>query len=333
VALGTALDAAVLFKLGAIGMTVALGWIAGRWNWLGEGVDRVAATRLLSSLAFTVFVPALLFRATVQLDLERLPLAMLAAFFVPALALMLLVLGWARRRRQGPEAAAVTALIVTFGNSVQLGIPMAAALLGPDGLALHVALVSLHALVLLVPATLVAELGRARGAGSDDTARHSAWRALAHTLRATLLHPVLLPIIAGFAWNAAGLGLPPLLDELLLLLGAAVVPLCLVLIGLSLSAYGLRLHWRGALGLVAAKLLLLPALVLAFAHGVLGLAGLPLAVVVLMAALPVGANPLIFAQRYRQAEAEATSAIVVSTVLFAGSATLWLAVVNTLSPM
>ncbi len=324
------MSAAVLFKLGAILVAVAVGWLAGRLNWLGEGVDRIAATRLLSALAFTVFVPALLFRATVQLDLSTLPGQMLAAFFVPALALLFVVHALARRRRAGPEGAAVTALIVTFGNSVQLGIPVAAALFSEEGLALHVALVSLHALLLLLPATLLAELGRARGAGSDDTARHSAWRAVGQTLRATLLHPVLLPIIVGFAWNAAGFGMPGLLDEVLALLGAAVVPLCLVLIGLSLAAYDLRAHWRGAMGLVAAKLLLLPALVLVFARWGLGLQGLPLAVVVLMAALPVGANPLILAQRYRHGEAEATSAIVVSTVLFAASAALWLALVELL---
>ena len=48
--------------------------------------------------------------------------------------------------------------------------------------------------------------------------------------------------------------------------------------------------------------------------------------VVLMAALPTGSNVLIFAQRYRTLEAEATTAIVLSTVGYMATVTLWLAV-------
>jgi predicted permease len=39
----------------------------------------------------------------------------------------------------------------------------------------------------------------------------------------------------------------------------------------------------------------------------------------------VGSNALMFAQRYRTDEAEATAAIVVSTLGFAATAPLWLA--------
>ena len=63
----------------------------------------------------------------------------------------------------------------------------------------------------------------------------------------------------------------------------------------------------------------------------LGLSGLPLAVLVMMAALPVGSNALIFAQRYDTLQAEATAAIVFSTVGFALAATLWLAVLGALA--
>ncbi len=72
--------------------------------------------------------------------------------------------------------------------------------------------------------------------------------------------------------------------------------------------------------------MVLPALVLAVAHWGLGLQGLALKVVVLMAALPSGSNALIFAQRYRTLEAEATTAIVLSTVGYMATVTLWLAV-------
>jgi malonate transporter len=327
------LSTAIAFKLLAILATVALGWLAGRLNWLGSaGIDRVAAARVLSDVAFMVFVPALLFRTTVRLDLATLPVPLLAAFFVPMTLLLLAVNAAAAARRASPALPAVPAtraVAATFANSVQLGIPMAAALFGEAGLALHIALVSLHALVLLSTATALAELALAREHARRGGARSLA-RTLGLTVRQMVVHPVVLPILAGLAWNLTGLGLHPVLDEVLALLASAVVPLCLVLIGLSLAAYGLKAHWRGALGLVLLKLLVAPALVLLAGRFVFGLDGLPLAVIVMLAALPVGSNALIFAQRYRVQEAEATAAIVVSTVAFAATAAGWLALLGAL---
>jgi len=153
---------------------------------------------------------------------------------------------------------------------------------------------------------------------------------LATTLRNTIIHPVVLPVLAGLLWNASGLGLPPVLDEVLELLGTAVVPLCLVLIGMSLAYYGLQGHGQSAVVLSLLKLVALPALVLGVAHWGLGLGGVALAVVVMAAALPIGSNALIFSQRYDTLQAETTAAIVISTLGFAATAALWLALLTRL---
>jgi predicted permease len=324
---------AVFFKLLAVLVTVGLGWLAGRLRWLGP--PEADPARVLSAAAFYIFVPALLFRTTARVDLAALPWRMLIAYFLPVVGLMLLVHGTQRRRRRHdpslPVAApGVRAISVGFGNNVQMGIPMATAVFGEAGLGLHLMLVSVHALVLLSVTTLLVELDLAH-----DKARRegggSLWSTLAGTLRNTIIHPVVLPVLAGLAWNAAGLGLPALADEVLQLLGSAVVPLCLVLIGLSLAYYGVQGQARGALVIAAAKLLLVPALVLLVAHWGFGLGGLPLAVMVMAAAAPVGSNALIFAQRYHAQQAEATAAIVFSTLAFMLSAPLWLSVLGWLS--
>ena len=78
-----------------------------------------------------------------------------------------------------------------------------------------------------------------------------------------------------------------------------------------------------AVYLSAAKLLLMPALVLATAL-VAGLRGTPLVVTVLFAALPIGSNALLFAQRYRTLEAETTAAIVASTLAFVVTGPAWI---------
>jgi predicted permease len=318
---------AILFKLLAILATVFLGWLAGRLRWLGDAASDPA--RVLGNAAFYIFVPALLFRTTARVDLGALPGGLLAAYFVPVLAVLLAVYGaehWRQRvaTQREPAQPAVRAISVTYGNAVQMGIPMAAAMFGEAGLGLYLMLVSVHGLILLSVLTALVEMDLAR-----SRARHAGlWPTLRSTLRNTVIHPVVLPVLAGLGWNLLGLGLPAPLDELLQLLGSAVVPLCLVLIGLSLAHYGVQGQLRGAVGVTLLKLLALPAVVLVAARWGFGLSGLPLAVLVTMAALPVGSNALIFAQRYRTAQAEATAAIALSTLAFVATTPLWLALLG-----
>lgn len=318
---------AVLYKLLAILLIVALGWVVGRLRWLGDA--QADPARVLSNAAFYIFSPALFFRTTARIDLAHLPWAILAAFFVPVLVVMLTVYGWQRlmRVRRGLPAAApaVRAITATFGNSVQIGIPMAAGLFGDVGLGMHLTIVSVHALVLLLVCTTLVELDLAReraepGAGLAPV--------LLGTLRNAVLHPVVLPVLAGLGWNLLGLPLPEAADEVLRLLGSAVVPLCLTLIGMSLAYLGLPKSLHGAVAVSLAKLVLQPALVLAVAHWGFGLHGLALSVLVMLAALPAGSNAMMFAQRYRALEAEATAANVLSTLAFVGTAPVWLMVLT-----
>lgn len=323
---------AVAFKLLAILVAVAIGFVVGRARWLGGGVAGSDSdpARVLANAAFYIFVPALLFRTTARLDTTTLPWAFLFAFFVPVLAVVALIYLFERWRLEpgqavtGPSVKAITA---GFGNTLQVGVPVAAGVFGERGLAIHIAVVSLHSLTILTLLTALVELDVARGSPSRT------FRAtLVQTVRNTIIHPVVLPVLAGLAWNATGWPIPAVLDEVLQNLGTAVVPLCLTLIGMSLAYYGWPKSWRGLTGLVSAKLLLIPAVVLAIAHGALGLNGLPLAVIVMLAALPTGSNALIFAQRYRTMEAEVTAATVLSTVLYVATAPLWLALLAWLSP-
>ena len=66
------MTAAVLDKLIAIVAAVALGWAAGRLRWLGSGTGTDPA-RVLGNAAFTIFVPALLFRTAARIDFGTLP--------------------------------------------------------------------------------------------------------------------------------------------------------------------------------------------------------------------------------------------------------------------
>ncbi len=322
----------IFFKLLGIFLVVTIGWAVGKLKWLGAATETNDPARTLANAAYYIFVPALLFRTTARLDFHAIPWGTLVAVFVPMIGLLVGVYAWQRRRTDLPTAGpSVRAITAVFGNTVQVGIPMAAALFGEAGLAIHLAIVSLHALTLLTLTTALVELDLARAQRGDGGASPHLAATLFSTARNTLIHPVVMPVLIGMAWHAIGLPLPAVADEVLVTLGSAVVPLCLVLIGMSLAYYGTQGAALTAVWLSALKLLAQPALVLAIAHWGFGLTGLPLAVVVMMAALPIGSNALIFAQRYRTLQAETTAATVLSTLAFVATAPLWLSVLALLS--
>jgi malonate transporter len=159
----------VLLKLLAIFFVIGMGWIAGQTKLMG---GREAA-RMLSAAAFYIFAPALLFRATARIDLAALQWSAIAAYFVPVVALLVVVYAWQRWRSRlegaasppvaaSPASPGVRAITATFGNTAQLGIPLVAALYGEAGLSVLVTIIALHSLTLMTVATTLTELDVAR---------------------------------------------------------------------------------------------------------------------------------------------------------------------------
>jgi malonate transporter len=307
----------VLLKLLGIFAVIGVGWLAGRTKVLGP-----SAAGVLSSAAFNVFTPALLFRTTAAIAVARLPWATLAAYFGPTLIMLLGTYAWQRARHPPtPAAPAIRALSLSFSNTVQLGIPVVSALFGAGGLAILISIVSLQSLVLLTTGTVLAEVDLAR-AGSESAGR--AVRVLGTTVRRAVVHPVVLPVLLGLAYNATGWAIPRPVDDVLATLGQAVVPVSLVTIGVTLQLYGVTGAVPRAAAQAIGKLLVQPTVVLLLAYFGFGLRGLPLAVAVTCAALPIGSNVLLFANRYGVLQAETTAAIVMSTGAFLVTGTLWL---------
>ena len=84
--------------------------------------------------------------------------------------------------------------------------------------------------------------------------------------------------------------------------------------GVTLAFSTVGPHFRAALRIALVKNAALPLAVGALGWA-LGLSGLPLAVMVTAAALPVGANVFLFAQRYEVGQDEMTAGVTVSTAL------------------
>lgn len=296
----------VLSALIPVVLLVAIGFIAGRARWI-----RAEATKDLSNLVFVVLTPALMFRTMSAVKVQQLDFRPLATYFAAALLIFLATLllqGFHRR-------AAVLALAATFSNTVMIGISLIGLAYGPDGLVILLTLVSLHALVLLTAGTVVLELAVARevAAGGTGDERHPL-RTVLGAVRNAVIHPVPLPILAGLLFAQTGWTLPTVVDRPLQWLGNAFGPLALLLVGVTLAGSGVGAQLRSALGLSLVKNLLMPALV-ALLGTLLGLHGLPLLVMVVTAALPMGANVFLFSQRYAVAEDLVTAGVIVSNAL------------------
>ena len=155
---------------------------------------------------------------------------------------------------------------------------------------------------------------------------------MARAVKNAILHPVPLPIIAGFLYSLTGLGLHPVVERPLKLLGDAFGPVALVLVGVTLAQTAIGPHLRGATGISLLKCVVHP-LLMALAGWALGLSGLALSVMVVAAALPVGANVFLFSQRYHKAEELVTASVAVSTAVAVVTVSITMALLARWNPL
>jgi hypothetical protein len=296
----------VLSSLFPVVLLIAIGFGAARAGWI-----RAEASKDLSNLVFMVLTPALLFRTMSSVHIEQLNFQPIAVYFVAVLILFGAVMAW----RGFNQRAAVLALATTFSNTVMIGIPLIGLAYGQAGLVTLLTLISVHSLVLLTLATVILEIVSARDARQQGQGRQ---QPMALTVLAAvkngIIHPVPLPIIIGLLFAQTGLVLPEVFDRPLLLLGNAFGPVALVLVGVTLTQVQVGPHLRGAMGITLMKNLCLPAL-MAILGWAWGMTGLPYAVMVVTASLPIGANVFLFSQRYEVAQELVTAGMAVSTVV------------------
>ena len=298
------MNSLVLASLLPVILLIASGFAAARLGWI-----RPSSVKDLSNLVFLLLTPALLFHTMSRVHLEQLDFKPVAAYFV-AVGLLFgstfLLQGFNRR-------AAVLALAATYSNTVMIGVALVTLVYGPAGLVTLLTLVSVHSLVLLTSATVMLELAVAREQLPGAVPRH-ALTTVFMAVKNAIWHPVTLPLLAGllFAWT--GWQLPQALVTPLELMATAFSPMALMLVGVTLAFTHVGAHWRPALVLAGVKNILHPLLVFVLCRW-LGVQGLPMTVMVVAAALPIGANVFLFSQRYSVAQDLITASVAVSTAL------------------
>jgi predicted permease len=283
---------------------VAIGWLLarfGRWP--------IVASDALTRFVFTVAIPVLLFR--LMSDFARAPhvdTRLLFAYFGACLVVYAIgrIVAATLFRMDG-AGQSVFALGGIFSNNVLLGLPLAKVTLGEASLAAVSLVLVFNSLLLWTLATVSVEWAR-YGAFS--------WRGLAKTVFGVVRNPVVASILLGTAYGFTGFALPAFIDQTMALLGNAAIPLSLVALGMGLAGFGVAAGWRESTAMAFVKLVVHPLAVYGAARA-LALPPLETAAIVMLAALPVGANVYLMSRQFNVLTGAVASAIVFTTALAA----------------
>ena len=303
-----------LFVVAPVIAVIVLGYGAAR-----RGVFSDDNVTTLNRFVFVLAAPALLFRNVALTEFpETLSIGLWLAYYGPMLAIMALAFFVARLlfRARATADYVIFAFGGGFSNTVMLGIPIILTAFGPDaGLPLFLIL-AFHGLLVFTIALICLE-----AATNTDLRLADLPPKLVGAMREQV---VVMALAAGVIWNFTGLGLATPIDRFLELLGSAAIPVALIAVGGRLAFIKISDNLTPALFIGAFKLVVMPLAVYGAAQYFFALPQLYVATLTLLSAMPTGVFAAVFAAQYQNAEAEASSAITVTTVLSALSVSVWL---------
>ena len=279
---------ALLLQVAAtIAPVLLLALVGFLWMRLGWTYDAEFVTRL----SMTLSMPCLIFMALVRSDVDP---GMLRDTVMAALASYLAVGGivWGLVRGLGLDMATSWAPL-TFGNTGNLGLPIALFAFGQAGFDLAVVIFAVMAILSFTFGVWVVA-----GGGNPVTA---------------VREPLVWGAVAGSIFLALGWSVPGWAGATLDLVGQMAIPLMLLTLGVAIA----RLR-PGALGsallLCLAKLAICVAAPLAVGLA-FGLSRLALGVLILQVATPVAVTSYMLAAKYDARPDEVAGLVVVSTLL------------------
>ena len=299
-------------------LLVALGYGLSRFGWPRTASD--ALTRFV----FVVAVPTLLFR--LMSDFSRLPRVdarLLIAFFGGCLLVYAIgrIAGALLFRMDGVSQS-VFAMGGIFSNNVLLGIPLARATLGDASLPAVTLVLVFNSLILWTLVSVSVEWARHRDLSPVGLAR---------TAKGVIRNPVVASIIAGTAFGFIDVRLPEFVDHTLAMISDAAGAALADRLGMGLAEFGIRAGWRESFAIAVMKLVMQPVAVYALAR-LLMLPPLETAAVVVLAALPVGANVYLMARQFGVLSGAVASSIVLTTALAALTTPLTLTLIGNAPP-
>lgn len=287
---------------------IAAGYASVLFRFVSQG-----AHKGISEFAFSIAIPALLFRTIVVSEFPDVsPYRMWGAYY-GALALIwiaaLLISACLRERREDREDGVVFAIGSVYGNIVMLGIPLVLSALGNEAAGPMSLILSVNTPLLWLCGILQMELVSRKRTGSPLAVIRPVLADLAR-------NPLMLAIGFGVVWRFTGLGLNPVVDKTIGLLAQAGSPAALIALGITLFRFEVKGEMLSVVAMSALKLLAMPAVAFVLAK-LLNLPSIVTGVVVLFAAMPTGANAYIFAVQYQRLVNPVSGAVALGTLLAA----------------
>lgn len=254
----------------------------------------------LADLTAKLLIPVFLFAGAYRNGLPgSVSWQFLAAYYLPFILLFGFAL-FAFRRNAGSALSAI------YSNTVFVGVPVLVQAYDEDILQYVFPIIAFHALVGFT-LYFLAEGGKRIG----------------DALLNTLKNPIVVSLMVGLALNLTGVALPTAATSVIDLLSAATLPCALLTLGASLA--NLHVKSLGAsLGIVFAKLFVLPAGVYALATLVFELPAPATAALVIIAACPVGVNTAAVVRADGKDASLSSSAILLSSVACIATIPMWL---------
>ena len=290
----------VLEGFGTIAIVIAVGFVLAQVNVLGAD-----SQVLLSRLAFFVASPALMVTVVGSSDVSEVLSKGLAATAAGAVVTGTIYVLLARLRwRKDVGDTVIGARSACYVNSANLGIPIAAYVLGNAAL---VAPILLLQLLVMQPLAL---------AFLDMTVPGKQF-SLVRSLASPLTNPLTLGSLVGVLLALTHATLPLTINEPLVLLGNMAVPGMLLAYGVSLRfgpLPGTGINATEVAAISALKMVVYPAAVYVVARYLLGVHGDALFAATVLGALPTAQNIFVHATRYQHAIVVARDAIFVTTI-------------------
>jgi predicted permease len=268
--------------------------------------------KTLSRAAYYVFVPAFTFDV---ISRSRVPLASAGRMAVYAilthLAFGALAFALARALRRSREVTAAYVMLSVFGNVGNFGLALITFRLGDAALVPA----TIYFIVILLTSFVVCVGVAAWTRGGGLSAISSVFRT-----------PALVVAVPAILVSAAALELPLSISRSVGLLGGAMIPIMLFVLGVQL-AHTRALRPTADVGVVAALRLVGAPAVAWLLAGRMGLSGLERSAGILQAGMPAAILVAIIATEYDIAPGFVTAAVLFSTVLSIGTLTVLLSIV------
>lgn len=267
----------------------------------------------LSEYVFALAVPCLIFKTLARADIPAVqPWGYWVSYFAGLGIVWLIAMVITRRIfHRTPTEAVVAGFLAGQSNTIFVGVPMILKAYGDAGAVPLFLLLAVHLPIIMTIATVLAE-----GRGTSP----------ARLARRLFTHPIVVAVLLGSFGRLVPL--PEVAWTIIDMIASSAVPCALVSMGVALSRYGFEAGWQMPTVLSVLKLIVHPLIVLILATQVFSMPPAWAGVAVLFAASPSGINAYLFAQRYDEGVAIASSTVSLSTLLSIATTIGWLALLG-----